>query len=678
MKRHGRCVRWYLVVLTAFILILLPSGCGDQPPSGPQNHSTETGSIALNIQWYTDRETAGTQPMQADYLDCEGEGVATVTVQVYDENSQWLKNEDWPCTDHGGTITGILAGDDRRFVALAEDAGGNTLLRGERTGISIVAGRTTPAVDIPAHWFVTELNAPADEADVELNDFSLEWEAVENAEQYRVLVATDDTFDDDQIVINTTTAETTFAPTGLAPSTRYYWRVHVLDTQQNESAAPEYRSFTTSAVSNQRPTADITRPSNNDSFNLGETITFTGSALDPEEGPLTDSALVWISNLDGSIGSGTTFTRNDLSLGTHTITLTATDSQGASGSATVRISILSPSNCHPPVLDPIGNQEVDEGDQLTFSVSASDPDPNDQLTFSAGGLPSGADFDPDTGQFNWLTTSGDQGNYTVTFDVCDTCPDEPLCDDEQVIISVGDVCRPPELDAIGDRNVIEGQALSFTVSASDPDAGNQLTFRADLSNLPDEADAAFDRDTGEFSWNTASGEAGDYLVTFEVCDDCPDGPLCDDEQITITVGACSYTIDPEEEDFPRAGGQGTIEVTASDPSCEWSAAENVAWIEITSGGTGRGNGTVRYTVAANPGASRSTNIVVAGVTHSVSQEAADCTFTIDPPNRMNVPYGGETYTIAVDALREDCPWTASESVGFGSVRWAKRGVPITI
>ena len=57
-----------------------------------------------------------------------------------------------------------------------------------------------------------------------------------------------------------------------------------------------------------------------------------------------------------------------------------------------------------------------------------------------------------------------------------------------------------------------------------------------------------------------------------------------------------------------AAGQ-TIAVTASGA---WTATVNQAWIEITSGGTGTGNGTVTYRVEANGGAIRSGTITVAG------------------------------------------------------------------
>ena len=89
------------------------------------------------------------------------------------------------------------------------------------------------------------------------------------------------------------------------------------------------------------------------------------------------------------------------------------------------------------------------------------------------------------------------------------------------------VNRPPELASIGNKTVGEGQSLSFTVSATDPD-GDALTYSA--SNLP--SGAGFTPSTRTFSWTPGYDQAGSYLgVRFEVSD----GSLTDSEEITITV-----------------------------------------------------------------------------------------------------------------------------------------------
>jgi hypothetical protein len=79
-------------------------------------------------------------------------------------------------------------------------------------------------------------------------------------------------------------------------------------------------------------------------------VTFTGSASDAEQGSLT-SSLVWTSSINGTIGSGGSFSTSSLSAGTHTITASVTDSGGLPGSATRTITITAPTgDTTPPVI----------------------------------------------------------------------------------------------------------------------------------------------------------------------------------------------------------------------------------------------------------------------------------------------------------------------------------------
>ncbi len=100
-----------------------------------------------------------------------------------------------------------------------------------------------------------------------------------------------------------------------------------------------------------------------------------------------------------------------------------------------------------------------------------------------------------------------------------------------VTISVADgtvsIDQPPVLNAIGDRSVNEGHALSFTISATDAD-GDALTYSA--SNLP--SGATFNATTRTFSWTPDLSQAGAYAgVHFQASD----GQMTDFEDITITV-----------------------------------------------------------------------------------------------------------------------------------------------
>ncbi len=101
-------------------------------------------------------------------------------------------------------------------------------------------------------------------------------------------------------------------------------------------------------TSNHAPTATITLPAPGATFVQGTSVSFAGSGVDLEDGALGGSSLSWTSSIDGQIGTGASFATSTLSPGSHQITLTATDAQGLTGSATRSISITAA----PPVNQP--------------------------------------------------------------------------------------------------------------------------------------------------------------------------------------------------------------------------------------------------------------------------------------------------------------------------------------
>jgi len=86
--------------------------------------------------------------------------------------------------------------------------------------------------------------------------------------------------------------------------------------------------------------------------------------------------------------------------------------------------------------------------------------------------------------------------------------------------------------------------------------------------------------------------------------------------------SCTYSVNPKSQSFDAGGGSGTLTLTVKS-GCSWSTKSNVSWIAVTSGGAGSDNGTVRYSVAINPGPdSRSGTLTVQGETFTVSQDGA--------------------------------------------------------
>jgi len=86
------------------------------------------------------------------------------------------------------------------------------------------------------------------------------------------------------------------------------------------------------------------------------------------------------------------------------------------------------------------------------------------------------------------------------------------------------------------------------------------------------------------------------------------------------TAACVFSISPTQATYPKAGGGGSVAVTAAQ-GCGWTAVSNAAWITIIGGASGNGNGTVTYSVARYTGKpnTRSGTVTIAGKVFSVAQ-----------------------------------------------------------
>ena len=89
---------------------------------------------------------------------------------------------------------------------------------------------------------------------------------------------------------------------------------------------------------NNVPAVTITAPPDGAAFEVGESVTFTGSASDVDDGDLS-GAIAWSSSIDGALGTGASLETSTLSEVRHTITAQVTDSGGASGSAEIAVRV---------------------------------------------------------------------------------------------------------------------------------------------------------------------------------------------------------------------------------------------------------------------------------------------------------------------------------------------------
>ena len=140
-----------------------------------------------------------------------------------------------------------------------------------------------------------------------------------------------------------------------------------------------------------------------------------------EDGALTGASLVWTSDLDAQIGTGTTSIAS-LSAGIHTITLTATDSPGATGTDSVSVTV----NLPPPppntlptasIIGPADGSTFLTSEVITLSGSGNDVEDG---ALTGASLVWTSDLDAQIGTGATFTASLSAGIHTITLTATDS------------------------------------------------------------------------------------------------------------------------------------------------------------------------------------------------------------------------------------------------------------------
>ncbi len=173
------------------------------------------------------------------------------------------------------------------------------------------------------------------------------------------------------------------------------------------------------------------------------------------------------------------------------------------------------------------NRSVPENGTVSFALISFDVD-GVLPKLSVLGAPKNAvlvDSANGRGSFTWTPAFSQEGNYSLSF----IASDGILADTERVLISVGNVNRPPAWMSVGDKILIENRDSGFVVEAVDSD-GDSLFISVD--SIPAGAqfsDSANGR--GSFTWSPAFDQSGIYTPLFIVSDRL----LADTERVRIQV-----------------------------------------------------------------------------------------------------------------------------------------------
>lgn len=287
----------------------------------------------------------------------------------------------------------------------------------------------------------------------------------------------------------------------------------------------------------------------------GQTLDFTlGTSGDPAYGPYRFVLISGPSGMtvDEDTGRLTWATDETSGPGTYAVTVEVRDSQGAAGRAAFQVLVAEINT--PPVLNPVADQTIQEGEAVHLVLSASDPDsPANPLRYRLlGEVPAGMTLDPVTGVLHWIPDET-YGGRTVEVQV--EVRDRESLTDPAVLtdrisfrIHVEEVDSPPVWQPPPTLTVFPGDTLRLQLSAQDPDIPSVPVRYSAESPLPD--GAVLDAETGLFEWRIPDVFSDDFpaVLRFRATEESANG-------LFATVEVRLVFFDPRAATAPGSARQ---------------------------------------------------------------------------------------------------------------------------
>jgi len=301
-------------------------------------------------------------------------------------------------------------------------------------------------------------------------------------------------------------------------------------------------------------TPTISAPAAGSSVTAGSPVTFTGSGgTDPDGFPLTYN-WSFTNGVAPATGSSVTVTAPSTG-GSLTGTLEVRDGIGAAVATrpTRSVTVTAPVNQAPngTITSPSANVQIAQGSSVNFQGSGTDPDSNTPLTYSwnfGGGAANSTAQNPGSVTFNTV------GTFTVTFTVRDSLNlADPTPATRTVTVTAG--APPPNQAPNGSiappANIVQGQAVTFQGSATDPD-GDTVTYAWNFGANATPATSSAQNPSVTF--NTTGSRTVSLTVTDSrgLADPTP-------ATVSVTVGAVPPPVvqqcpDADGDGFSSAGG----------------------------------------------------------------------------------------------------------------------------
>jgi PKD repeat protein len=256
--------------------------------------------------------------------------------------------------------------------------------------------------------------------------------------------------------------------------------------------------------------------------NEGETVNFDGSSSSDSDG--TIDSYDWDFG-DETTGAGETTAHEYADNGIYTVTLTVTDTNGATGMDTATVTI---ENVAPAAVDAGSDQMVNEGATVSFSGSFTDPGSGDTHTIEWNF----GDGNTSSGSLTPTHAYADDGGYTVTLTVTD---DDSGVGTDTASLTVDNVA--PTAEAGGPYSGIVDEPITLAGSATDPGTSDTLTYSWDFGD---------GNSAGGQTVSHTYSATGAYTATLTVTDD-DGGEDTDTATVDITEAEVVEFYDSFEE-----------------------------------------------------------------------------------------------------------------------------------
>ena len=307
---------------------------------------------------------------------------------------------------------------------------------------------------------------------------------------------------------------------------------------------------------------------------VGDTVTLTCTTIPS-----------WLSCTAGAL----TGTPSNSDVGSHAVVVTATDDAGATAVDSFTIVVANANDA--PTVTSTAVTSATEDSAYTYTLTASDADAGDTLTLSGTTVPSWLTFTASTGVLAGTPNNDDVGDHSVVLTVTDAAGESAT---DSFTITVANTNDAPTISSTAVTSVDEDSAYSYTVTASDVDAGDTVTLAC--TTIP--TWMTCDASTGALSGTPTNDEVGTHSVVVTATDAAGASATYsftltvantnDAPSITSTAGtsvdedsAYSYSITTSDIDVGD-----TMALTFACATCDDGTGSS--WLSIADNGDGTG------------------------------------------------------------------------------------------